>query len=158
MENNCHLRAPRESCSPGRLKAVRGFPSSAKTGLFLFCLEYSDNLSSFVNRERHFWASLQGDGGALRGAIGTLNCASPETLGLERLVHFTASAFIGSSQNSLDSLSEGSPGDTLCQSFTNMRWPTLLTERQGEKGQRPYLQANRSPRKGGWDDILSGFD
>lgn len=44
----------------------RGFPSSTETGLFLFCLEYNDNLSSFVNRERLFWADLQGDWGALR--------------------------------------------------------------------------------------------
>lgn len=158
MVNICHLRAPREFCSSGQLKDMGGFTSSTETGLFLFCLEYSDNLSSFVNRERHFWASLQGDGGALRGTIGTLNCASRETLVLERLVHFTGFAFIGSSQTSLGFLSEGSPGDTLCQSFTNMHRPTLLTERQGEKGQRLYLQVNRSPRKRGWDDILSGFD
>lgn len=39
-----------------------------------------------------------------------------------------------------------------------MHRPTLLSEGQGEKGQRLYLQANRSPRKRGWDDILSSFD
>lgn len=35
---------------PGWLKDMGEFPSYTKTGLFLLCLEYSDNLSPFVNR------------------------------------------------------------------------------------------------------------